>query len=271
MRTLSRLSAVALTAALAFGVSSCSEDAAPPKADPVPTETPTNDATDSPTMKPVKNPNKPGGESLICREPDKMTPFTGAAAAKFGADEVMDAYCEMADFFYLNSVTGVTAPRDAYKPIELSFVKDWLAPAAKRDWDKKVADDLADLTDGDNAINSLIYFNLRSIEDLGYTFPTDPKAPMMVSGGVGLAQTDVATLPDGRDALDLDFTVANNLVIEKGGKLWVISIDRTVSLRLSQADDSVADPHSWLIEGWKTDWQSTVPEPLKGFTSTKEG
>lgn len=270
MRTLSRLSAVALAVTLAFGVTSCSNDDPAPSPSPEPSASSTdkNDPTDSPTVNPTK---KPGGTtSVICRDPKTLTPFTGAAVAKFGADEVMDAYCEMADFFYLNAVTGLTAPKDSYEAVELSWVKDWMSPEASSDWDAIVRDELKDLTDGDGGINRVTYFNLRGVEGEGYAFPQpDSGLPSMIGGGVGAASTKVSTLEDGTDALDVSFTVTTNVVIQKDGKDFAFPIEREVSLRLVPTGAKIADAHSWLIAGWNCSYSASDPEPLSKFAASK--
>lgn len=273
MRTLSRFSAVALVAALAFGVSSCSGDEPGPKTAPEPSASSTdkNEPVNQPTADPATHKSgKPGGKgSVICREPETLTPFSGTAVAKFGADEVMDAYCEMADFFYLNAVTNLTPPQVSVDPVELSWAKEWMAPDLAAEWDGMVRKAVSNLDDpaagGD--IQRITFFNLRGLPD-GYSFPEAGSGlPKMIGGGVGSANAKVSDLDDGRSALDMYFTVTTNIVVQKDGEGFALPAVREVGLRLTPSGESIADPHSWLMEGWTIDTSTKPVEPLSSFAA----
>lgn len=266
MKPMTRLSAAALCAALMFSATACGGDddkdtpkaKATPSATATPSETvPTTDPT--PTANPTKAPEV--GEGVVCRDTSNFEKFTGPAVVKFGEKQVKDAYCEIADFYYVNAVTNLTAPHEP-EAKELNFAEEFMTPEAVSYWKKVTADAAKGNADAFNKVNGLTYWNLAPVEDLGYTFTDGEKFPRSVGGGVSTAQTFVDKLEDGRPVLNMSFTVTNNVVVLKGDKPFAIKVDRKVSVSLLQNPDKASD-HDWLMYSWNNTWESNDPKPLQ--------
>jgi hypothetical protein len=191
-----------------------------------------------------------------------MAEFTGPAAAKFGADEVLDAYCEIGDFFYSYAVTNLTAPRPSYAAGDLAFVKAYMNGPAKRNWDKIVASAVRGDEKGISDVNALIYFNLKAVTKLGYTFPSaSGSVPMMAGGSVSKATTEVLpATKKAAESLGMQFTVLNKVVVSKDGKNYYFPVKRRVSVSLERSRAGGPE-HDWLIDSWNTKW-GTRNKPL---------
>lgn len=263
MRTLFKIAGIAIATALALALSSCAQDDATPGATEQSSATPKN-ASKGTSASASEAPGS--DEPVLCAPTTSLTPFTGPAALKFGAAEVMDAYCEMADFFYLHAVTDLTAPRESYDVEDLAWVKEWMATSSDKFWDRAVAKELKDLDDGDGDINRITYFNLRGLVWKGRTFlGAGSGLPGQVGGGIGAARTATG-VSDGKPYLDMWFAHTTNIVMQRGGKPVAVPVVRNVGLRLVPTGRPIADAHTWLIDGWTVDYQSSDDKPLSQFS-----
>lgn len=263
MRTLFKIAGIAIATALALVLSSCAQDDATPGATEQSSATPKN-ASKGTSASASEAPGS--DEPVLCAHTKSLTPFAGPAALKFGADEVMDAYCEMADFFYLHAVTDLTAPRESYDVEDLAWVKGWMATSTDNVWDKAVAKELKRLDDGDEYINRITYFNLRGLAALGRSYPDeDSGLPGQVGGGIGAARTSTG-VSDGKPYLDMWFAHTTNIVMQRGDKPIAVPVVRDVGLRLVPTGRRIADAHTWLIKGWSVAYQSSDDRPLSQFS-----
>lgn len=273
MRPWSRLSAVALATALTVTVSACSRDgdttatpAPAPSTTPTPVTTPAATTEDpTPTKAPKPSKNGPVTEyNVICADPDNLKPFTGPAAIEFGQDEVLDAYCEMADFFFVHGVSNLMQESEDYNGEELRGVMDYLTPDAQKDWQDIMAGVKKGDEDAAQRARSLIYYDIPvsiAFPDFSWPTPSDD-VPTSVGGGVSKADAAVHTGKSGRAYLGLMFEVDSNLGLVKDGKPYALPVTRKVSLYLVPSNSK--DPaRSWLINSWNNEYRSTSkPKPL---------
>lgn len=231
-----------------------------PDGAPVATNTPATPTADQPTVAAVS-------ETIVC-SPDGPTPkpFTGPAVAEFGADAVLDAYCESAAFFVQRGVTNLTDPaaadpRNASR--DLRFVNDWLTVGAAQQWARTAAA-AAGSPKAERALSDLTYYRLALPR--GYAYPEG--GPMAVGGEVSEAMADVATLADGRTALALWYSVSVDLPVARAGvagarpATHALGLARKVAVYLvTNPDPRAPDDRSWLIESWTTNWESGAVEP----------
>lgn len=190
-------------------------------------------------------------------------PFTGPAVAEFGADAVMDAYCEVGAFFAQRAVTSVTDPGMA-DPVrareDLRFVGERLSVTAAQEWDKTAAL-AASSPAAARALSDLTYYRLAA--PAGYAYPVG--GPVSVDARVSAAAADVVRLSDGRKALALWFTASNTLPLAKtiGGRAThARTLTRKVAVYLVPNPDPVAAGDvSWLVESWTTSRRASKPVP----------
>lgn len=224
-------------------------------AQPAPTPPPTN----SPGVPTTPQPADGGvSETVVCSADDPAPePFTGPAVEEFGADAVMDAYCESAAFF-VQGVTNLTDPRQADPRTasrDLQFVADRLSVRAAQRW-AGVTAAAATSPAAQRDLDDLTYYAVA----LPGRFSYPVEGPMAVDGRVSRAAADVATLSDGRTALALWYTVDTGLPVVRDGlrsAAHVFPLRRDVALYLVPNPDPDAGLNeSWLFESWTTSWSA---------------
>ena len=270
--TLASLALVPVALAL---LSSCSGDpgSSPPRYStprpPATTAPPTADPVTDPVADPASEPSPAPGATRVTRTSICLAsaplprPFTGKAADHFGADPVMDAYCEIGGFFHSQTITSATT-HPVVRPDQLDFVKDALTPDAKTSWDLAVRHAPRGDSDAVDAVGGLTYYNLP-VQSFGYAFPAGQATSL--GGSVSTARTDVVRLGDGRDALAMSFTVDNHLALvaaadPRADPTHQMPLTRQVAVRLLPNPDPSQTDHDWLIESWHTTWSTRPVQPL---------
>lgn len=225
---------------------------------------PTPPPTNSPGVPTTPQPADGGvSETVVCSADDPAPePFTGPAVEEFGADAVMDAYCESAAFFVQQGVTNLTDPRQADPRTasrDLQFVADRLSVRAAQRW-AGVTAAAATSPAAQRDLDDLTYYAVA----LPGRFSYPAEGPMAVDGRVSTAAADVATLSDGRKALALWFTVDTGMPVVRDGErsaTHVLPLRREVALYLVPNPDPAADSGtSWLFESWATSWSAGAVE-----------
>lgn len=179
----------------------------------------------------------------------EQAPFTGPAADKFGADNVMTAYKYLVTFTLDYGFTEtLMRPKDKYQPIEFSFIKPFMAAKAQADWDASVNAALA----GDAAqITNVNVMTLWNVNVPGYTLTkTRPVRNQKWS--------PANTLVDG-NRLVVRFKVSADIVFDKGGKEYVSTVTKDMTFWVIPNGDPEVP---WLIDGWQGSYNSSGFKPL---------
>lgn len=267
MKKFSR-SAVAVAAAFTLlALSGCSDDAtpdAPPTAEPTSTSTNTpvdpeetetsgeEDPTSVPTPTISANPD---GSFEWCK-PSEQKPFTGDAAAKFGAANVMDAYCSMVElqmnYSFLDTMWKKT---DGFTAQEFSPVREYLAQEARDDYDADVAKVVAGNATAQEIydVAGLVSFNLAG----GSPFTIDSPANFNQRFTPARAWVDTRT---GTPRLGLAFNVASDvaLVRTEDDKPMAFTYEKKLTFWLTEGSgDGVGK--SWYIDGYKYELPPNAP------------
>lgn len=267
----------AVTAAVALlSVAGCSSDADPAK-------TPIGEPTASGTNTPVEPTETPGGEdntpvptptisanpdgSFEWCKPSEQQPFTGEAADKFGAKNVMDAYCSMVDlemeYSFLDSMWSKT---DGFTEQDFKPVREYLAPNALADFDAKVAKVINGTAEAQDVydVSALVSFNLVG----GSPYTLDSPANFNQRFTAARASVDTSA---GAPRLALQFGVASDvaLVRTEDKKPMAFTYEKKLTFWLTQGSkDGVGK--SWYIDGYKFEQPSNAPvdreDLIKGST-----
>ena len=171
----------------------------------------------------------------ICRV--RQDPFTGKAAEKFGAKDVMAAYCEIGNFALNEGFTDLMETKER-KPVAFSFVDPWLSPDGRTRYDTRVAEALNGDTGSAKAIAYWIGWNLE-----GDAYQFTDKYPRALRQTIHPALAWV----DG-DRLALRVVTTADLVMTrtKDGAVGTIPVRRTTDYALVRGHDG----KPWLIDGW---------------------
>jgi hypothetical protein len=253
-----RIGIAAMVTAALIGLSGCGGD------DPLPTtNAPISTAGTSGGGASASGPAIPSDAPVVETGEDgstdycaNQTPFAGPVADQWGADNVMQAYCEMVAFTlddssWINSLlVKPSKPRDA---VEFSSVKKYMTTNAQASWDALVArylsGDVKDATDAANQMYNLQFFDL---EGDGMVFTQS-------DGLVNNKAFSPATLgtdslgPDGADRLNMTFTVSADVALTYNGKPGTLPMSKTVTYSLvptGQADIP------WVIDGVTGNWHT---------------
>lgn len=251
-RHLPRLGAAAITAALVLGLTSCGGDdtsAASGETEPSvaagsteasPTATPSATESVDPADLPSFDPET--GAINFCT--DETKPFTGAAADRFGAEEVLDAYCFMVDFSLTRSLSPLMKPREAgFERRDFAVIDEFMTGFARADWRRWTSD----LDTYGEAVYQLMPFNVFISDDKRDYRVVDDGQPLTVGATATPAKTEILTI-DGADRLVLRFGLDTKLVTKgSDGEFYHVPITRDLNYTLLPTGDP---ERPWLIDGW---------------------
>jgi len=197
----------------------------------------TSAVTSTPTATPTPSP--PADAPLPCVP--GAEPFTGPAAEEFGAEQVMAAYCMLADLALEQTRTSLALPVPEQDGRDLRSVRGILTDAAR-----KKHDDLTGLTLHDV---SRVPRGYRRADDLPYVFGTR----------VGPATADL----DGQ-ALVLAFDLQTGLVLEErgddSGRHLLLPVTRSGRYVL------VPDGDGWLVDDWRASFEQGQVGLVSGWS-----
>jgi hypothetical protein len=253
---------VAITTLLAL--TACSNDGAPPaQAQPPVRESTSSSPAGSPvpSQGPSQGPSAPPGtpemgfdrttgEADYCK--DQKTPFTGEAADKFGAKNVMRAYCEMVTLSMTQSWVPDLMRKDGddLREIEFSIPRQYMTPTAANDWDKLVASAVKGEQKHLYDVWALMLYNVTLAE--GYElFPPEAQEPMVLNQRFFPAQSWIDTATD-EDRLGLRFVIAGDLHLTKDGEPHLLPTEKEIHFALVQNGGHPEKP--WLIDSWSGEW-----------------
>ncbi|MFC7727245.1 hypothetical protein ACFQW6_19200 [Nocardioides sp. GCM10028917] len=197
----------------------------------------TSAVTSTPTATPTPSP--PADAPLPCVP--GAEPFTGPAAEEFGAEQVMAAYCMLADLALEQTRTSLALPVPEQDGRDLRSVRVILTDAARRKHD-----DLTGLTLHDV---SRVPRGYRRADDLPHVFGTR----------VGPATADL----DGQ-ALVLAFDLQTGLVLEErgddSGRHLLLPVTRSGRYVL------VPDGDGWLVDDWRASFEQGQVGLVSGWS-----
>lgn len=186
-------------------------------------------------------------------------PFTGQAADHWGADNVMQAYCDMVNFTlvessWVESLMRKPADGRVREAIEFSFVKQWMTPGMQAAWDADVQQALAGDEEALSKVQAMTFHNLTGE---GIELPDRPD--LVTNQSFSPAETWTDNLgPDGADRLAIKFTVSADVRLVQGGKSVVLPMEKTVTYFLVPADQ---DEPPWLIDGFSGTFRTLEIHP----------
>lgn len=164
-------------------------------------------------------------------------PFTGEAADRFGADQVMAAYCMLADLAFEQERTSLALAVPEQKPRDLRSVEAMLTPAARTRWKVLVAHRAGS---PESAVDGLTLHDVRRVPR-GYQRADD--RPYVYGTRIGPATAAVT-----RAMLELSFDLETGLVLEEqgddDGRHSLLPVTRRGTYWL------VPDGDGWLIADW---------------------
>lgn len=257
--TSSRLCAVALATAVGLTLSSCSKDdtTATPPATTASETTATAEPTESAPVPVVTPSTDPETNEVEYCDRDTEDAFTGPAADEFGAENVLDAYCEMVAFSFQQGFTTLMRPVEGRTVLDYSFVKPFLTDAGAQKWDELVAQYLAGDEAQRDAIFSLTAHDIGGLSD-GYVIPES--GPQIVGGSFSAADTKVDTR-ESTPRLEMTFDLYTNIVVTKPGldesDLYVIPFAKRVRYTLVPTGK---DDVPWAIDAWSSTYTSEPTE-----------
>jgi hypothetical protein len=248
------IAALALAAGIGFAVWPKTDDTAR-ATNPVATAPATPSAT--PSIEPGTVPsNLPdiafdkSGKPDYCKTQTK--PFGGEAAEVFGADNVMAAYCQMVGFtldassFVPSMLRG---PEDGkFTPIMFSSVKEYMTPKTAAAWDARVKAYLSGGAKDEGAVQTLMFHNIHN-ERSGLHVLTREEAggrPVVIGKSFSPGSAGVTTY-DGREHLEMTFTVRASIRVQKNGVEGTMPVTKTITYWLLPTG---RDTKPWVIDGY---------------------
>ena len=188
------------------------------------------------------------GKIDICRV--RQDPFTGKAAEKFGAKDVMAAYCEIGNFALNEGFTDIMETKQTHRPVEFAFVKPWLTPDAQKSFDAQVAGAIKHQKAPYESLNAWMGLDM---EGGGYSF--SPKYPRATHQAVKPA---LAWVDGERLALRITTTADLVVVRDSDGTVGTAPISRTIDYALIR---NGTEDKPWLIDGWNGKWKHEAWSP----------
>ena len=259
-----------LAAAAMVALTGCSNGSTEqPAAAPTPSVSVSASASHQPTADASASSNLPTIEQGKDGKPDyckdqRSHKFTGEAAKKWGAEKVMDAYCDMVTLAMDQSfVPDLMRKHSDFRAVEFSIPADWMTVNARTDWDQGVAQIVKD-PEQNTGVSDLMLYNLRITK--GWDFYPAGEQPTMLHQFFSAGDTwvDHATA---RDRLGLEFTVGGDLLIEHNNHPWLIPVKKKTTHWLIRNGTHPTKP--WLIDGWDSDLTFGTPKRFKsGLAAT---
>lgn len=172
-------------------------------------------------------------------------PFSGPAAARFGADAVMAAYCEVAALSLEQAFTRLVLPGEGRRPADYAAVRAHLTDRARRAWDRDV---LAWLSARDAAAGArLSALTLHDVADVPRGYLVAPAGSVSYGEQVGAGRATVA--PGGR--LRLRLPVSTGLVLlargDTSGRHSLLPVTKRLTVDLVPPATAGG---RWLLDGW---------------------
>ena len=213
-------------AALVLVAVGCSADEQDPAAETTPS------AVETPTSEPL--PCVPGTE-----------PFDGPAADTFGADQVMTAYCTLAELADEQARTSLALLVPEQKARDVDRLQRILTQDTTRPWDDWIRVRAAGADR--SPIDGLTLHDVRR-PPAGYQRADD--GPYVFGTQVGPATAELAR---GGDALSLTFQLDTGLVLEEQGddtgRHSLLPVTRRATYVLVPTADG------WLVDEWRADFE----------------
>lgn len=261
----SLVAATAVTALLALA--GCSGDA---KSEPTPTKEPSATGTNTPAdpdktdgggEEPTNTPAPtitPGanGQYEWC-DPAKQAPFTGAPAAKFGAEKVMEAYCTMVELQMENSFNdALWRQSDGFVEKDFDAVREYLGQDAREDYDRSTAAVVAGTAD-DEAVQSVRGFvNYNFANGSGFTMDEPALFNLHFSPAKTWVDKENPTLP----RLVMQFSVGADvaLVRDSDDKQMAYAYEKALTFWL--VPGRTGGERAWFIDGYR--WERGEAQPV---------
>lgn len=258
MRLVRKAASVAIAAALTAGITACGTT-------PQPVITPTIAKTTTAVVPGGAQTTagtaiKPTADNLLGIDWAGQAPFTGPAADKFGAVNVMAAYREAVTFSLQEGYSDLMTKGYDARPVEFSFVKPFLTPAAQTAWDGYVKAALAKDRKAGGSITSLTLWNSTAGQT---TYKFRPNQELFTLGlEFSPATTSIKTV-DAHEFLTLHFTVSRSLRVMKDGKAVLLPMKKDITYQMTPNGQK---DMPWLIDSWNVTgtymFDKATPDPL---------
>lgn len=178
-----------------------------------------------------------------------QAPFTGPAADKFGADNVMTAYKYLVTFSLDNGFTEtLMTPKAKFRPVDFDFIKPYLGKKAQDDWDASVT---AALAGDEKAKTNINVMTLWNVDIPGYTLKADDAVRDQ-------KWSPENTTVDG-NRLIMRMNVSADVILVKDGKDHASTVTRDLTYALVPPG---VPGIPWQIDGWTGSYSSTNIRPL---------
>jgi len=259
MRTTRKATCIAIAAALALTVAACGGGDTKPVA--VATKG-TASVSPTATVKPTPAPTRGDSVQPTADNPlgidwvkQSKQPFTGAAADKFGAANVMAAYRHAVTFSLQEGYSNLMAKGYDARPVEFSFVKPYLTTALQQQWDKDVKAGLAKDEDAVGNVFAVTTWHAAEGQDV-YKF-RDGQVLFTLGRTFSPATTSVQTI-GAKDYLVIRFTVSRNIRFMKDGKAVLLPLEKDITYRMTP---NGLKEIPWLIDAWTIVPKAGNPTP----------
>lgn len=215
----------------------------------------------TPSDAPAPSAAPAGTPAVVVPAPDATappTPFTGPAADRFGADDVMVAYRFATAYMLRSTFDGTLISLRQPRQSDFAAVEAGLTPAALGSF-RRLSATLESTTEN---LTPQQTADLVALTTYGVTasFPGHTlRAPSYRNAGFGAAAADVFRADGRQDALVLRFPVTGTyLMNDAAGKPVALDYKKDMDLSLLQTGDP-AQP--WLIDGWRGTRTLDGPKP----------
>lgn len=257
MRTTRKATFLVIAAALTLSVAACSGDTKPGA---LPAKSTASASPSSPSIDKGDQvtPTADNPLGLDWAEQSK-SPFTGPAADKFGAANVMTAYRHAVTFSLQEGYGDLMAKGYDARPVEFSGVKPYLTTATQKLWDAYVVAALAKDKDAARNVSSLTNWDLEAGQD-EYRF-RDGQQLLTLGSTFSEATTSVETIGT-KEYLVIRFTVSRNIRVMKEGKAVLFPLEKDITYRMTP---NGRKDIPWLIDAWtitSTPGLLPTPDPL---------
>ena len=262
MRTTGKATAIVIAAALTFSVAGCGGTDTKPGALPTTPSKATASVSPTPTVKPTPaaigsgDSVKPTHEDPLSLDWSKQAPFTGPAADKFGAANVMAAYRHAVTFSLQEGYSDLMAKGYDVRPVEFSFVRPYLTTGAQTQWDIDVKAALAKDENAAGSVYVLTTWHAEGGDRDVYKFRDGQK--LLTQGSSFSEATSSLQTIAAKDYLVLNFTVSRNIRFMKDGKAVLLPLEKDITYRMTP---NGLNDIPWLIDAWNITPTPGLPTP----------